>query len=94
MSNIHAAPIKSSLGRMFDSDPAAGAVASMDPGYLASDSGAPAAHVTPASVDPITKDNLSTKGKMFTWRNPVAGQGTFVQQDDSGATSLPNSMGA
>lgn len=79
---------------MFNTDPAAQAVASMDPGYLGSDSGAPAAQTPTATVDPITKDNLSTKGKMFTWRNPVAGQSTFVQQDGGGATSLPNSMGA
>lgn len=92
MSNMHVAASIAPLSRLFNPSPASAGMAQI--ATVKPDSGASSAPTEPVHVDPITKDNLSTKGKMFTWRNPVAGQGTFVQQDGGGANSLPNSMGA
>lgn len=59
-----------------------------------SDQGAAAAQTQTAHVDPLTKSNISTRGKAMTWHNAVAGQGTFMSFDDDGsAPPMPQPMG-
>jgi len=90
MSNMNVAASIAPLSRLFNSKPASAGMAQI--ATVKPDSGAEAAQAEHAHVDPLTKDNNSTKGKMFTWRNPLAGQSTFVQQDSG--MQAPTTMGA
>jgi hypothetical protein len=84
------------LSKLFNGGSAASAVASMAPTDTSfQDTGAPAAEPRLVHVDPMTAENQSTKGKMTTWHNPLAGQGTFMKFDDnSGPAQMPQPMTA
>lgn len=72
------------LSRLFSGVSASAAIGSMAPVNTSfQDTGAPAAESHPVHVDPMTAENQSTKGKVTTWHNPVAGQGTFLKFDDN-----------
>jgi len=74
------------LSHMFNKHAAAAAVAAMSP------VGSPAPSDEDrgtATVDPITKDNLSTRGKATAWKNPVAGQSTFMSWGDDSRPAIP-----
>jgi hypothetical protein len=47
-------------------------------------------HAAP-EVNPLSAQTLGRKNSMWAFRNPVQGQGTFINQNDKPPTEIPHS---
>lgn len=83
----------SPLSQMFDQNPGKTALGKMQPVDTSfQETAAPAAQVTPPQVDPMTKDNASTRGRATAWKNVQPGGTTFMSFDEQPQQAQPDSL--